>query len=805
MVRLNLALNEKALVSSARPLWLDRITEAERAAYFEQENRLAASEVELKEHLGHYSSLKDYARYIANQLLSLEFGHTLDADDIVCASRYVFEVGGRAIVQEDTRSLTEQFCYGLHDEGRRAQITFQGPGLPSGLNQQWFDEVIPDDVRAVYGAEFRSQYQRPEVMGAMKSVLSNRLLLSALAARYVGHITSDRNLALIQSAVKGDVALTIDGLRLIDNTRPLHRLVLIGRRDGNQESVLLYAPDSPGGQSWYECPGLRQVSITIGEWTIKQKGRDYLTWHAHALDRDVIAAYLKKVEQLPTTWVGVSLAISPYMGDEVLNGIIENTRAWLVAEEENQTPYHYRTASNVQRQNFARIHCELKALQVAAVREGRFIPYERFCFDLIKERVEQVLLERGERATVNPDRIFVSVSPEVEMTLAALISSETHFYAPDKGSPSYPRFTLAHDHPPIEKLDIRDIAGWSRTLRPGEKYIEMLRSNHLDKANTQGALKRSIHLEAQRRQMKIGLMQELFKGRLNADQYQQLMSVVDDLDTIDRRPTNPIGEYPNSVQYSALFRLHLREKLVVGVFVFRLVNGDRIDEYLYTPDAPDGRLIRPHSEFVTAVKKLNLGDYFYQRVRYKEQRVVGTYITDLEQLANFTDRPVLQRDSRVKDLGSSYDDLIYRTISDVDEKTKSLNEIIFDLVFKAVEAAASLISVVFPPVGIALSVVLLTKGLLDGAEAYNDGDRATAQGHFLDALIELASLGKAGHKGLQPSKLQKDFIGLLGDVYAVEKFFSQATGQQRLPLQALEVIQGIFDDPESISSKTTIV
>lgn len=794
----------KTLIANARPSWLDGITQDDREHYLSQEERLVASESELKIQLGHFSSLKDFARSIVNQNIKLEFDQDRDADEIVCNARYTFQVGGRKIEQEDTRTLTEQFIYGLYEEGQRAKLVFKGDGLPAELNQQWFEEMMSADARAAYGAQFRSQYQRQEVMQALKNVMIERLFLSAMAARHQGHI-NDKSFARIVSAVRGDQAFTIDGVRLIDNTRALQQLILVARRDG-QDGFLLYAPGSPSGQDWYECQDLRGVGIRVGEWTIDGKGRDYLTWQSHSVDREAIATYLKQVERLPNNWKGVSLVASPFKGAEVLTAIIENIRAWRVSEEESRTPYGYRTASDAQRQNFARTRCELKALQVIATREGGFIPYGKFCFDLIKQRIEQVLADRGERATVNPDRIFVSVSSQLGMTLTELISTETHFYADERQTPwSYPRFTLEHDHPPISKLDIRDIAGWSRTLRPGEKYIEMLRSKHLNRSHPEGALKRMVHLEVQRRQMKVGVMQERFNGRLTAEQYRQLMNVIEALEKIDTRPSHPMGEYPSDVRFSAMFKLHLREKLVVGVFVFRLVIGDRIEEFLYAPDAPDGRLIRPHSEFVSAVKKLKFGNYFYDRVRYKDQGVVGTYITDLEQLGNFNEAPVLRRDSRVKDLGSSYDDLIYCTISDVDEKTESLDEVIFKLVFGAVQAAATVVSVVIPPVGIAMGVVLFTKSVLEGAEAYNDGDRATAATHFLDALIELASLGKAGYSGSQPSKLQKDFIGLLGDVYAVEKLFSQATGQKRLPLQALEVIQGILDDPESITSKTTIV
>jgi hypothetical protein len=45
---------------------------------------------------------------------------------------------------------------------------------------------------------------------------------------------------------------------------------------------------------------------------------------------------------------------------------------------------------------------------------------------------------------------------------------------------------------------------------------------------------------------------------------------------------------------------------------------------------------------------------------------------------------------------------------------------------------------------------------------------------------------------------------LLGDVYTVEKLFADISGQPRLHERAWEVIQEVLDDPESITSKTTI-
>ncbi len=782
-----------------RPQWRVRASINEQLHFGELEQQLIASQAELDKQLGAHASLQTYAKSIASEVLQLEFGSTLDPDNLMTSSRYSFDVAGRRVMQEDKRSLTDLLLCGLHEEGERGSITFEGEGLPPGLNQQWLEQTLAEDVRAAYGAAFRDLFQRRGVLTAMNSVTRDQLLLSAFVARLQGHL-DDTSLQRVQRAVDGDANLIIAPLQLRDDTRPLLGLVAIGSRSPSQDDWLLYAPDSPGGQDWYRLSTLRQVSVDIGGWTETSEGRDYLLWRSHALDREAIGGYLKQVLKLPNLWRGVALAPTPYTGDEVLNTLVYNHRAWLVAQEEHHTPYGYRTATDQQRQNFTRMTCELRALKTIEVREGGFVSYERFCHQLIKRQVEEVLLSRGEQVAVNPDRIFVEIERGQQMTLPRLIADEVHFYSDNADRDGYPRFTVATDHPPINQLSIHHVAGWSRTLRPGEKYIDMLRATYIDRTN--GYFKQQLYMGIMQRQMRVAVMQALLTGRLVKEHVDELMKVVAAFD--HPQATSPVGEAPDEVRHSALYKLYLRGRLVVGAFVFRLHVAGKIVEYLFTPDAPDGRELRPFEDFVGAVKTHGLGDYFYDRVFGKYQPQVGAYLTDLEQQANFTEAPTLERNSRVTDLYWCSYDVLAKVISDVDEKTQSLEEIITGLVYNAVVSAVSVIAIVYAPVGIALSVALLTQNLVQGVHAYTEGNRSKALSHFAKAVIELATLAKAGYGLSKATKLQKDLIGLLGDVYTVEKLFTEISGQPRLHERALEVIQEILDDPESISSKTTI-
>lgn len=127
---MNSLFNAKTLVANAIRSWLDGITQYDRELYLAHEASLVARETELKKQLGHFSSLKDYARSIANLNIKWEFGLDLDADEIVCNARYTFQAGGREIEQEDTRTLTEQFIYGLYEEGKGPNSYSRVTGFP---------------------------------------------------------------------------------------------------------------------------------------------------------------------------------------------------------------------------------------------------------------------------------------------------------------------------------------------------------------------------------------------------------------------------------------------------------------------------------------------------------------------------------------------------------------------------------------------------------------------------------------------------------------------------------------------------
>jgi hypothetical protein len=297
------------------------------------------------------------------------------------------------------------------------------------------------------------------------------------------------------------------------------------------------------------------------------------------------------------------------------------------------------------------------------------------------------------------------------------------------------------------------------------------------------------------------VLSTFYTGGIKKDEAEQLIALILSLDT----PASLYalsGEPAFRVRYNALFKFHIKGCLVEGVYVFRLFKGEKFNDYLYTPDAPDGIYLRPMSWFFDSIKSGGLGQYYYERVKYKEQPILGTFVNNVEFTNIDEKQPELEANSRVRSLRDSYSERLYRIISDVDEQTTSLNKIIGKVVYDTLVLAASAISLAIPPVGVALTVVQITKNVLEGVESYRYGDRQAAFNSFKDALVDLASLVPGGKEA---TKAQKTLIQLMGDGKTVVRLVSLATGQSLGHERLLKVVEDILKEEPAGDSKTVLI
>ena len=119
--------------------------------------------------------------------------------------------------------------------------------------------------------------------------------------------------------------------------------------------------------------------------------------------------------------------------------------------------------------------------------------------------------------------------------------------------------------------------------------------------------------------------------------------------------------------------------------------------------------------------------------------------------------------------------------------------------------AATVISIVIPPVGLAVTAIEVAKNIYDGIKAQHYGDDKAAFTHFRDALIGLVGLAKVGEGVKSVTKAQKTLIQLVGDANTVVGLMSTALDQKLGHERLLEIFQQVLDEPDVSTSKTTVI
>ncbi|KJZ41086.1 MULTISPECIES: dermonecrotic toxin domain-containing protein [Pseudomonas] len=771
------------------------------------EAALIESEKQLNELMGPRVSLKAYANQRVRAWLDSATGVSQDPDSIVVTTSHAFTVGGREIIQKDRRTLTELAIFGAHEK-KFHEMSFEG-GNTTGLMplrlESWFASV---DMRSEY-CLMMIQGMPAEINQAMQERLARQIEFTLFCASVEINLHR-RHQEWVTRYLQGDPSLFVRGVVLPGSGAPMKEMFVISERAHPDGPSLLYALDTPDGQVWYPFNSLVEMGAKVRKWAEKSSG--FIDVHVGSRYRETAQQFFRDLVQNKRHWTDDAVRLveldAPKAGQPLV-GVVSEYIRWEAFEVAELAPQNYRNVERSQRERFARLNTELKALYTIEARDHALISYNKFTYDLIKHTAEQALRRRGENVIIDPDLIMIEFSPTEKASLTSIIVAEKAFYAHESENPlpdRYPRFTLNSAHPPVKTLNILELASWSRSLRPGEKYIDMLKLVYLSPADKSYAFRRGVHYQRQIAEMQRAILSEYFQGRMNYEVRSHLLNIVHSLTFANPQIPNPIGDYP--VMQDSVYQLHLgRRRPVEGVYVFRRMSGGKNEDWLYTPQAPDGLWFRPLRNFDASVRFNGLREYYTRRVHYTDQRAVSNYFDELEASTRSVNPPELQVGSRVRDFSRSYDQMILRVISDVDAQTTSLAEIITGLTYNAVILAAQIVSLVIPPLGLVVSAIQITKNILDGAQAYHDGDDRKAIGHFKDALIDLATLGYGKYKELGRQAItttQKTLIDFAKDAKKLADLVSEATGQKVPHEIFLEIVQDVLSERGEEASQTLV-
>ena len=499
------------------PSWLKAAPESVQERYSELEYSMVKYESDFNATFNGYFSLREYTRRQVADWTRSALGIELDSESIRVRSVYEFKVGGRTIRQEDSYTLTEFVTIGLHDSDHRARLVLEGGeafGLTIAKLENWLQDV---DVRASFVKAQPTNPPQP-YRDALNNKMFSQMKFASWVAQQSGCFSSE-DFNLVNRAMAGDSAVLINVVSIAGSTQPLKDVLVFHGSQGALGPQQVFLRNPHGHYEFLRFGSFSEFADQLKLWMSGDSV--YAASLINPNDLPTIGKWLEQARERPwnLATIRVAAVVLSRSPNEPLAGLVQEDYQRAFAEINLVAPPNYRRVPQSLRQTYARLNTELKALYTVEFRDTGFPSFEVFARKLIKQRVEQVLLERGSAVDVDPDLVYVQISPQEDITLSQLIISERSFEPYNSPRPDprdYPRFHWSTAHPSLDKLSIRDISSWSKTLRPGEKYIELLKSDYLSTSHPLYTFKQEVNFKKLQGEMYQALLSQYFDAGLNS-------------------------------------------------------------------------------------------------------------------------------------------------------------------------------------------------------------------------------------------------------------------------------------------------
>ncbi|MGE8393601.1 hypothetical protein HFV04_011155 [Pseudomonas sp. BIGb0427] len=731
------------------PEWLRFLQGEERTAYELRERAAAQCQQRVDEHLQGTASIEDYAATQIAAYIAQAMGAETDAGQLRVRVRHVLDVEDETIQGEREMSLVQWVLSGGYP-GSEFQAQIIDAKLAAQLTPDFLQRMIDElGVRLSYRQALQSSYLDGSGPQLMSDVVNARLALSALAARYQGF---DREACDALEAARNHTgalaALGIDAGAVILEPLQLAFKDMLYLSFGSQDThrFLLYAPGAPEADLRV-FSNVGQLSLEIARWALTDQGQTYLLGQVPVNARMSFSRFLKQTQKLPGTWSRQTVALERWPDaswPRVLSQVAFRKVSALLEQQQLATPQWFIDASRVQRQQLSHVDAQLGAIQDAYQQLNTIEPFAKYAHRQVQDWIKKLL----PASDIDPDTVLVELEDGDIKTLTRTVIEG---YDSSFNFADFARITstIGQD---LSRLDRPSVDGYIRSAKLGERYIQMIRRRLLDPVEPQYKRRRLLHRELLRLQIRRAWLSESMAGRLTSEQSGWLGIAVDKL--VDLEPAVVGGERTSGK--NGLFQLALRGRRVEGVYLFRNVSQSVVEDLVYTPDAPDDLIFRTPQAL--ALQWEALQDYFYLRVSIDDQPAIGSLIDSVERAAD-GQAMVLEAISdykRVTDLAHEFDVMVERIIADVDADTTSVAERIWGILFEVAIGVAAILSIPFPPATLALNVVLTLRSFVQGALAYEDGDRASALKWFVVTAVGVVSIsGVAGRFAKALSKLSK--------------------------------------------------
>jgi len=623
------------------------------------------------------------------------------------------------------------------------------PVLPDGFLDQVLQELDPC---ATYHQRLGERYAQADVLAALVDLNDLRLRQSAFIARCKGHLSREGHYRVMRvcsdnGVARGEPGDKVTGVSQFPDA-PLAQLLLFYGEEGNGQlsGLILYAPGKPDGQEWIELPSLRALAVELGSWLRDEAGTRYLLDRINVSGQRKAEQFFTGVRERPDNWdLGRDhrgpchgyAECSRYLDELGRDNHLEQV-AWY------ESPRWLLALSADERRVIAGYNEDLRLLNEAMQQQvGEQESFLEFSRRTVQAGIASYLKECGVIGEVDPETILFDFFPALDASAKitrTLLDLAMYGHDDNWGldNPRMPvRSSVGQD---LSGVRAADLSTWLRSAYIGERYAESIRERFLDTGKPRYARRRALHFAMTRNTLLRDVHATYGKRMIDADERDWLLGEIGRLAEV----RESYGESADNIGGNGVFRFTLNGRKSMGLYVFRRIAGGVAQDWLYTPQAPDGLTLRKYQSFVGAGRGA-MHDWYLQHVRFVDRPAVSQWLVELARGERTRDS--LREGQRIRDFMAEYDEFLNSHISDIEAVTTSRREVIVEQVTKGLLYAAFPLSLAFPPLGFALDAVFLAVGSARAIASHVTNDDSAALGHWLGVAAGLWGIALPGAWG----------------------------------------------------------
>ncbi|PSS57471.1 dermonecrotic toxin domain-containing protein [Pseudomonas sp. BBP2017] len=716
------------------PDWVKLLDEATRSSIQERYEVKEGAREHVQGLLGDALSLHSHARRCARDHLREHLNREMEPD-LIYVTRRLKDVEG---AQEEKLTLTEVVAQGPIEVAQLyLPLEISGPvqhyRMPTAEQVGQLLKTV--DAPASYLQSLIDCQQRDDVRQAMFDVYDSRLQHSALVARSAGHL-SEQHYEKI-SALWAGQASDVEVCAVAPVNQSVCSDLLLFYREGEAGSVeelVLYAPDRLSGQEWIELVSLRALSAEIGGWLKAESGRQYLLRQLAQYSRKSAEEQMVKAVQKPSEWrldLDVREQAKGYAAC-IEQGVAMRLAAWQVDVEQSTSPRWYSQLIIEERRAIGYEVRQASIYEKIFLAElGGYESFQDFAKRTISEAIQPYLMANDIKESVDPQSILIDYSSTLadgKSQVVNLVDLVCYGYDDNSGIDHPNKGVRSAVGQDLSRLRSAELARYARRAYVGEKYINAIRAEFLAQHSPAYRKRQQLFAQALERAMYRDVRIAHGSEQISVEVFKRLTGMVAILGRTINAP-KVTSNAEDVASTDGVFRLSVDGHSVLGAYVFRYFEQATAQDWVYTPGAPDGILIRRYEDLNQAAADV-LHDYLLKRVALVAQERVRTWLIALA--AGGKHRDALRGGRQVITLAGEYDAYIEHALTDVDDATNSRAEVIKTQVFKGVTYSLPLF-MVFPPFAVLLGGYFVVEPLREAIIAHTKGDSAKALSHWLEA------------------------------------------------------------------------